>query len=89
MVFFSVVRCRLWAEMCGFLHLLQKYDGLWLHKSRYRVCSLHFEERMYGGNKKKRLHADAVPTLKLPKRILRGLLYIAKVPEQKSKSSKN
>lgn len=46
------------------MHLLEGETST-LYNSYYRVCSEHFEDRMYTNEQKKTLHEDAVPTLRL------------------------
>lgn len=58
-------RCQQWAEACGQnMYFCKRIaTGQTLYHSIYRVCNLHFDETMYAGKSRKRLKADAVPTL--------------------------
>lgn len=49
----------MWAEACSRSDILAKKTDM------YRLCELHFEERYFSKitNQRKRLHADAVPTI--------------------------
>ncbi|XP_069673423.1 gastrula zinc finger protein xFG20-1-like isoform X1 [Periplaneta americana] len=65
----DIERCKEWATACGQLPLLEckMSCGESLYNSYYRVCSLHFEDSMFAGPRKKRLYHYATPTLLLQK----------------------
>ncbi|KAF0756039.1 serine-rich adhesin for platelets-like, partial [Aphis craccivora] len=54
-------RCAIWIEKCNPIHLPSR-DPLVLCKT-YRLCSLHFEDKMYTDSNKNKLRAMAIPTL--------------------------
>lgn len=55
-------RAKLWLKACYRDDLLPK--AMILHKSGYRLCELHFEEKFISkGNSKKRLFSNVVPSI--------------------------
>ncbi|KAF0735687.1 Uncharacterized protein FWK35_00014103, partial [Aphis craccivora] len=54
-------KCMLWLEKCN-CRSLMLIDSVILNKM-YRVCSLHFEDKMFSNFRKNRLKADAIPTI--------------------------
>ncbi|CAH1737588.1 unnamed protein product [Aphis gossypii] len=57
----TLTRCAIWIEKCNPIHL-PSCDPLVLNKT-YRLCSLHFEDKMYTNSNKNKLRAKAIPTL--------------------------
>lgn len=64
MIYLSYTYCfcrsRLWVIASGRDDLLTKLDSL---NKNYRLCSDHFESRMFSNEKRNRLICDAVPTI--------------------------
>jgi len=58
---FNNYRCAAWIEHCKPINL-PTIDPNILNKN-HRLCSLHFENKMYLNVKKTRLSKNAVPTL--------------------------
>ncbi|KAJ9599795.1 hypothetical protein L9F63_026354, partial [Diploptera punctata] len=55
------VRCQIWAERAGCLHLLKK--GVEVMNSNYRLCSDHFSDNSYTSTERKRLSNFALPEI--------------------------
>jgi len=59
-VFFIVYRCAIWIENCGSKYLpIVDVESL---KKHYKLCALHFEDRMFNFQKNGLL-SHAVPTI--------------------------
>lgn len=58
---FNNYRCADWIENCNPINL-PTIDPDVLNRN-HRLCSLHFEDKMYSNNKKSRLTNQAIPTL--------------------------
>lgn len=56
-----IFRCTVWLEKCN-CRSLMFIDPVILNK-KYRLCSLHFEDKMFSNFQKNRLKADAIPTI--------------------------
>lgn len=60
-------RCKRWARLCGCEYLLRKRQEL--YSSEYRICSLHFDEKLIIPKSETRIRPrllySAVPTLNL------------------------
>lgn len=57
----DLARCDVWIEKCGPINL-PSIEPIVLYKN-YRICSLHFEDKMYINAEKSRLSINAIPTL--------------------------
>jgi len=58
---FNNYRCAAWIENCKPINL-PTIDPDVLNRN-HRLCSLHFEDKMYMNNEKNRLSNQAIPTL--------------------------
>lgn len=54
-------RCTSWLDKCNCKSLMP-IDPVILNR-KYRLCSLHFEEKMFSNYQKNRLKSDAIPTI--------------------------
>lgn len=54
-------RCKIWLKKCNCKSLIS-IDPVTLNR-KYRVCSLHFEDKMFSNYQKNRLKPDAIPTI--------------------------